>query len=101
MPFPKCVLHVRQEFMFIKMGHNISAYNMFKKLTRNACQRNRAVIAGKWPVALLKQGANISKRPFFRNFTCINAGRDGRIPALILQPVPLGLWDEAHQALRL
>ena len=29
---------------------------MFEKLTRNACQRNRAVIAGKRPVALLKQG---------------------------------------------
>ena len=75
---------------------------MFKKLTRNACQRDKAVVAGKRPVALLKQGANISKRPFFRNFTCINsAGRDGRIPDLIPLPVPLGLWDEAHQALRL
>ena len=47
MPFPKCVLPVLQEFMFIKMGHNIRAYNMFKKRTRNACQRNRTVIAGK------------------------------------------------------
>ena len=47
MPFPKCVLPVRQEFMFIKMGNDIRAYNMFKKLTRNACQKNRAVIAGK------------------------------------------------------
>ena len=48
---------------------------MFKELSRIACQRNRVVIAGKRPVTLFKQGANISKRPFFRNFT---AGRDGR-----------------------
>ena len=45
--------------------------NVFKKPTSIACQRNRAVIASKRPVALLKQGANISKRPFLRNLTCI------------------------------
>ena len=54
---------------------------MFKKLTRNACQRNRAVIAGKRPVALLKQGANISKRHSLGiSPVQLTAGRDGPIP---------------------
>ena len=42
---------------------------MFKKLTRNACQGNRAVIVGR------RQGENITvarDHAFFMNFTCIN-----------------------------
>ena len=60
---------------------------MSKKLTRNACQRNRAVIAGKRSVTLLKQGANISKRLHLYQ---LSAGRDGRILDLIPLPVHLG-----------
>ena len=69
------------------------SYNMLKKLTMNACQEKRAVIADKIHVYLLKQGANISKIIFFSKFHVyqLTAGRDGRKPDLIPLPVPLVL----------
>ena len=55
--------------MFIKMGHYIRTYNMFKQLARYAGQGNRTIITGKRPVTLLEQGGNVRKRPFTRDFT--------------------------------
>ena len=59
----------------IMMGKSIRQI-WVKKLTRKACQGNRAVIAGKRPVALLKQVANIRKIPFLYQLTL---GRDWRV----------------------
>ena len=45
---------------------------MFEQLARYAGQGNRAIISGKRPDTLLEQGANVRKRPFTRDSTCIN-----------------------------
>ena len=72
MSFPECMLPIWQEFVFIKMSHNIWTYYVFEQLARYTSQGNRAIIARKWPVTLLEKGADICKRTFLWDFTSVN-----------------------------
>ena len=72
MSFPECMLPIWQEFIFIKMSHDIWTYYVLEQLARYTSQGNRAIIARKWPVTLLEEGADICKRPFLWDFTSVN-----------------------------
>ena len=67
-PFPKCVLPVGQELMFIQVSHDIWAYYMFKHLTWHACQGHGAIITSKSLIPFLKEGTNVCKKPFLGDF---------------------------------
>ena len=54
--FHECMLPIWQEFIFIKMSHDIWTYYVFEKLARDTSEGNRAIIARKWPVTLLEKG---------------------------------------------
>ena len=56
MSFPECMLPIWQEFIFIKMSHDIWTYYVFEYLPRYTSQGNWVIIARKWPVTLLEKG---------------------------------------------
>ena len=97
MPFPKCMLPVGQELIFIQVSHDILAYHMFKQLTWHACQRHGAIITSKSPIPFLKEGTNVFKR--FHPYQEI-VGTNVQIFDLVRLLAPLELHDEAHQILR-
>ena len=70
--FPECMLPVWQEFIFIKISHDIWTYYVFEYLARYTNQGNWVIIARKWPVTLLEKGADICKRPFLWDFTLVS-----------------------------
>ena len=43
-PFPRCMLPVGQELIFIQVSHDISAYYMFKQLRKPSCGLNKLCI---------------------------------------------------------
>ena len=61
MSLSECILPIWQEFIFIKMSHDIWTFYVFELLARYTSQGSRAIIARKWPVTLLEKGVNIAR----------------------------------------
>lgn len=94
MPFPKCLLPVRQRFIFIKMNHAIGAHYVLQQLARYVTQRYRPINA--CTNSVIKE--HTSERDHSSGISPCQeiAGTDGQRLHLIQLQFPLELYEEAR-----
>ena len=69
----------------------------------HAGQGNWTIVASERPVSLFEQGTNVCLKTILWGFqpSLLTVEKDVQQQDLAQMPIPLGLWDEAHQGLKL